>query len=101
MRRSELTRGAAPPRAEPDGEAAADEAVAEFVADALSDATPRSATLALLRFDEYLGLLRRSGLDVCPSGVLAEALRAELNRICRADGALARGSQPPIQSDGG
>jgi hypothetical protein len=46
----------------------------------------RSATLALLHFDEYLALLRRVGLDVCPSGPLASALRTGLSRVCLADG---------------
>jgi len=88
VRPSEATWGVAPPRGEPGG--AVDQAVAAFVADALSDATPRSATLALLRFDEYLGLLRRTGLEVCPSGALASALRAGLSRVCRADASRAR-----------
>jgi hypothetical protein len=61
--------------------------VAAIVADALAGATPRSAALALLRFDAYLIAVRGAGLDVCPSGALAGALRAELARVCRADGA--------------
>jgi hypothetical protein len=65
---------------------ALDEAVVALVADALSEATPRSATLALLHFNEYLALLRRVGLDVCPSGPLASALRTGLSRVCLADG---------------
>ena len=79
--------GAAPPRTEWGDDVAADQAVVGFVAEALSDATPRAAALALLRFGEYLRLLRRTGVDVCPDGPLAGALRAGLARVCRADGA--------------
>jgi hypothetical protein len=63
----------------------ADEIAAGLVADALSGVTPRSAALTLLRFDAYLTAVRRAGLDVCPSGALARALRAGLVRICRTD----------------
>jgi hypothetical protein len=83
------------------GAIAVDEAAAALVADALSEATPRSATLALLRFDEYLGLMRRAGLDVCPSGPLARALRAGLTQVCRTDAAPARvGSDSTLSDDG-
>jgi len=76
----------APPRVETGRELALDEAVVDLVADAVSEATPRAATLALLRFEDYLALLRRIGLDVCPRGPLATALRAGLTRVCLADG---------------
>jgi hypothetical protein len=59
--------------------------VVAFVDEVLADVTPRSAALALLRFDQYLGLLRGIGLEVCPSGVLAAGLRAGLARVCHGD----------------
>ncbi|HEY3109092.1 MAG TPA: hypothetical protein VGL23_10090 [Chloroflexota bacterium] len=73
----------------------------DLVADALSEATPRAAALALLRFDEYLALLRRIGLDVCPSGPLAGAQRAGLSLICLANGCrlTAHGRRPTARQD--
>ena len=97
MTPSEPTRGLAPI----DGPVAVEEAAAALVADALCEATPRSATLALLRFDEYLGLLRRAGLDVCPGGPLARALRAGLAQVCRADAAPPGRGSRPTSPDGG
>ena len=85
MSPSEPTPAPAPPRVETGRRLALDGAVVDLVADALSDATPRAATLALLRFDDYLARMRRIGLDVCPSGPLASALRAGLSRVCLAE----------------
>jgi hypothetical protein len=72
-----------------------DAAVDAFVADALADATPRVATLALLRFDEYLDLMRRCGIDLIRDGALGQALRARLQAICLGDGAVAPSAITP------
>src|SRR5262245_3194747 len=61
-----------------------DPTILTLVADALASTSPRSAALALLRFDDYLAHLRPAGLDVCPDGLLAATLRHALRQICRA-----------------
>src|SRR4051812_23884046 len=98
---SEPTGGLAPTRSAPSDGGEPDAAVLAFVLDAPGDATPRSAALALLRFEEYLGLLRRAGLDVCPTGPFGCALRAGLARVCRADGAGSRMGARAAGADGG
>ena len=102
MTPSEPTADPAASSIEAGREVGLDAAVVDLVADALSEATPRAAALALLRFDEYLALLRRFGLDVCPSGRLASALRAGLSRICLVDGGrlTAHGRPPTARQDG-
>jgi hypothetical protein len=93
--------GAAPSRAGSTDHVATDESVVAFVADALSDTTPRAAALALLRFGEYLALLRRIGVDVCPNGALASALRTGMARVCREDGAASPADSRSPAIDGG
>jgi hypothetical protein len=85
LRPSEPTPEAAPAALARGREVGLDETVAELVASALAGATPRAAALALLRFDRYLALIGRAGLEVSPGGALASALRAGLSRICRVD----------------
>lgn len=49
----------------------------------LKDITPRAAALALLRFPDYLELLREYGLDITDN--LQESLEKELRAICSQD----------------
>lgn len=51
-----------------------------IVRDTLTDVTPRSATLALMRFSDYLELIQLAGIE--PTGELCSALFAELRGIC-------------------
>jgi hypothetical protein len=96
---SDPTRGSPVPRRGAAAAGSRDRGLAAFVDDTLADVTPRSATLALLRFDEYLGLMRATGLDVCPTGVLAGALRAGLARVCRGDSRHPRPTSLPTGPD--
>jgi hypothetical protein len=57
--------------------------VEEIVRETLVDVTPRAATLALLRFTDYLQLIEQAG--VTPSEELAAALFEELRAICVRD----------------
>ena len=54
-----------------------------IVRDTLTDVTPRSATLALMRFSDYLELIQQAGIE--PTGELCTALFAELRGICLRD----------------
>ena len=54
-----------------------------IVRDTLTDVTPRSATLALMRFSDYLELIQQAGIE--PTGELCSALFAELRGICMRD----------------
>jgi hypothetical protein len=57
--------------------------VDEIVRDTLCDVTPRAAALALLRFSDYLDLIRGAG--VSPTDELCAALFEELRAICARD----------------
>jgi len=57
--------------------------VDEVVRDTLQDVTPRAAALALLRFSDYLDLIRQAGVN--PTDELCAALFDELRAICNRD----------------
>jgi hypothetical protein len=61
----------------------ADLDIAEIVRDTLADVTPRSASLALLRFSDYLELIQKAGVE--PTDTLCTALFAELRAVCERD----------------
>lgn len=54
-----------------------------IVRDTLADVTPRSATLALLRFADYVELIAGAGVE--PTDELCTALFAELRAVCARD----------------
>lgn len=55
----------------------------EIVRDTLGDVTPRASALALLRFSDYLDLIRSAGVD--PTDQLCAALFEELRAVCVRD----------------
>ena len=57
--------------------------VDEIVRDTLRDVTPRSAALALLRFSDYVELIRTAGVE--PTDELCAALFEELRAVCSRD----------------
>ena len=57
--------------------------VDEIVRDTLRDTSPRAAALALLRFSDYLDLIRGAGVN--PTDELCAALFEELRAICARD----------------
>lgn len=57
--------------------------VDEIVRDTLREVTPRAATLALLRFSDYVELIRNAGVE--PTDALCAALFEELRAICARD----------------
>jgi hypothetical protein len=57
--------------------------VDEVVRETLRDVTPRAAALALLRFSDYLDLIRQAG--VAPTDELCVALFDELRAVCHRD----------------
>lgn len=57
--------------------------VTDIVRETLIGVSPRAATLALLRFPEYLDLIQKSGVET--TDALCTALFAELRAICAAD----------------
>jgi hypothetical protein len=57
--------------------------VDEIVRDTLRDVTPRAAALALMRFSDYLDLIRSAGVN--PTDELCAALFEELRAICARD----------------
>jgi hypothetical protein len=54
-----------------------------IVRDTLTDVTPRSAALALLRFADYLELIQQAGVE--PTDQLCTVLFEELRAICTRD----------------
>jgi hypothetical protein len=57
--------------------------VDEIVRDTLRDVTPRAAALALLRFSDYVELIRNAGVE--PTDELCAALFEELRAVCSRD----------------
>jgi hypothetical protein len=57
--------------------------VDEIVRDTLRDVTPRAAALALLRFSDYVELIRNAGVE--PTDELCAALFEELRAVCHRD----------------
>lgn len=57
--------------------------VDEIVRETLRDVTPRSAALALLRFSDYVELIRNAGVE--PTDDLCAALFEELRAVCHRD----------------
>jgi len=57
--------------------------VKSIVKETLADVTPRSATLALLRFGDYLELIQKAGVE--PTDDLCTALFDELRAVCTRD----------------
>jgi hypothetical protein len=54
-----------------------------IVAETLADVTPRSASLALLRFADYVELIAGAGVE--PTDELCTALFNELRAVCARD----------------
>jgi len=61
----------------------AETGVDEIVRETLRDVTPRSAALALLRFSDYVELIRNAGVE--PTDELCAALFEELRAVCNRD----------------
>lgn len=55
----------------------------DIVRETLADVTPRAAALALLRFGDYLRLIRKAGVETTPH--LCTALFDELRSVCLRD----------------
>jgi hypothetical protein len=60
-----------------------DRPIDDVVRDTLHDVTPRAAALAILRFTDYLDLIRDAG--VAPTEELCAALFEEMRAICARD----------------
>ncbi len=54
-----------------------------IVRETLADVTPRAATLALMRFADYVDLIQQAGVE--PTDELCTALFEELRAICARD----------------
>ena len=54
-----------------------------LVRETLADVTPRAAALALMRFGDYLDLIRNAGVE--PTAELCTALFQELQAVCTRD----------------
>jgi hypothetical protein len=59
--------------------------VEEIVKETLADVTPRAASLALMRFPDYLELIQKAGVETTEE--LCTALFEELRAICKRDAA--------------